>query len=536
MKTKLRFQKTASLFLAFLMILSTLAVLPFSAAAELTDADWKETTVGGKTVIEIGTKAGLLNFLTELKGTSAEDPADKFVDKTVKLTADIDMAGATWNSVYNYNSSDVTYFNGTFDGQGHKISNLSISGAGNLGFVHTLNGATIQNIVFENASVTSTGARNGVIAVQVYTNGATFNNVFIRGTVTGNKTATSTMTGGFVGNVRGPLTVMNCVSIVDVTGFTGVGGFFGHVDIAGDVTMSDCIYTGSVISDYHSGGFVGRMSGNIDLIRCVSNATLSAGNNYNTMFLYANNQSLQNTSSYSKDNNCTINMTDCYATIDSGSHYQLGSHTGASLGVFTLTISYTGEEDKVFEPLLGSHNESFKTVIKTIDTANFDFSDYSALTNWVYVDADGDSDKEMIPASVAKMLDKCPIPTTDVYYQEQKNGDGTKDVRFVAVIDDLRYANVGFNVTITRDNESIDPQTAEITKNTTTVYKTVKALDKDVSAETLGGKYLYVIEIQGVDVANYDHTFTVSAFVTMQDGTVLEFKTPQTLEITKGAA
>ena len=383
------------------------AVLSFPtsvfAGAALTETDWKETTVDGATVIEIGTKAGLLNFLTELKGTSAEDPADNFAGKTVKLTADIDMAGETWASTFDYTGSGVTYFNGTFDGQGHKISNLTLSGTGNLGFVHTLNGATIQNVVFDNASVTSTGNRNGILAVQVYTNGVAVKNVYVSGTVAGNKSS-STMTGGLIGNVRGPATIETVVSAVNVTGFTGVGGFFGHVDIAGNVTMTDCVAVGKVDCDYHCGGCVGRMSGSISMTRCVSMITLTASANYNASFFFGHNQSQQNTQNYSTD--CTIALVDCYYVADSATRVAVHGHTSANLGDYTVTVSYAGAEDKTFEPILGSHEAELRAAIRKLNVKEFNLSDYAALTNWSVTDT---ATCTVMPTAIVNMLTACSV-------------------------------------------------------------------------------------------------------------------------------
>jgi hypothetical protein len=51
-------------------------------------------------------------------------------DKCFILTADINLAGETFTTAV-INSTTDTPFTGIFDGNGHKISNLSIEGAGN---------------------------------------------------------------------------------------------------------------------------------------------------------------------------------------------------------------------------------------------------------------------------------------------------------------------------------------------------------------------------------------------------------------------
>lgn len=81
-------------------------------------------------------------------------------NKVFKLTADIDMTGVTWTPWCN----ESQYFNGTFDGQDHTISNLTITDdhiaddGHAVGFIGRLGSAagntkTLQNVTFDNANV-----------------------------------------------------------------------------------------------------------------------------------------------------------------------------------------------------------------------------------------------------------------------------------------------------------------------------------------------------------------------------------------------
>ena len=70
--------------------------------------------------ISIKTSADLYNFMINVNsGMYGED------DLNVKLENDIDMSGITDFSPIGEN----TTFYGTFDGQGHTISNLTVTGA-----------------------------------------------------------------------------------------------------------------------------------------------------------------------------------------------------------------------------------------------------------------------------------------------------------------------------------------------------------------------------------------------------------------------
>ena len=91
-----------------------------------------------------------------------------FSGKTVKLAANIDLAGVDWKPVGQTSGySAATYFQGTFDGNGKTISNLTIPesswedgsnegqnyATGFFGFIDE-GGDTIKNVTFKNANVT----------------------------------------------------------------------------------------------------------------------------------------------------------------------------------------------------------------------------------------------------------------------------------------------------------------------------------------------------------------------------------------------
>ena len=91
--------------------------------------------------------------------------ADNFSGKTFVLTRDIDLGGNEWTPI----GSSNHIFKGTFDGQGHTIANLLITGNNsNVGlFGHTTDGE-IKNFTLENAKVS--GRLNvGAVAGQPYT-------------------------------------------------------------------------------------------------------------------------------------------------------------------------------------------------------------------------------------------------------------------------------------------------------------------------------------------------------------------------------
>ncbi len=80
------------------------------------------------------------------------------------VTADIDMS--VLSGFAPIGTTDVA-FSGTFDGNGKTIKNLTIDSTAKVGLFAVLNGATVKNIKFTDASITSAGGYAAVLAGQV---------------------------------------------------------------------------------------------------------------------------------------------------------------------------------------------------------------------------------------------------------------------------------------------------------------------------------------------------------------------------------
>ena len=75
---------------------------------------------GGADVLEISTPEELLAFAEDVNSGSYNG----LTDAVVELTADIDMSGYDWVPM---GDMDKRWFSGTFEGNGHTVSNLSIT-------------------------------------------------------------------------------------------------------------------------------------------------------------------------------------------------------------------------------------------------------------------------------------------------------------------------------------------------------------------------------------------------------------------------
>ncbi|WP_130868617.1 GLUG motif-containing protein [Intestinimonas massiliensis (ex Afouda et al. 2020)] len=166
--------------------------------------------------------------LTELSRNCSLDSWSQ--GKTVRLTADIDLAGTSFQA--------IPTFGGTFDGGGHTISGLSFTGSGNVQglFRYLQSGGVVKDL-----------------------------------TVTGNVSPTDfrDTIGGIVGDNKGE--VLRCTFEGTVSGKTTVGGVVGCNQAGGQVI--NCTFSGSVSGELHVGGIVGQNLGSV--IQCTNRGSVN---------------------------------------------------------------------------------------------------------------------------------------------------------------------------------------------------------------------------------------------------------------------
>ena len=158
---------------------------------------------------------------------------ETYAGKTVKLTADIDLAGKLWIPV---GQTRVSSFQGTFDGQDHTIKNMTVNYTGTnsnyacglFGWIELHNGApiVIQNVKFDNANVTGI-KYTGVVAG--YAHGAS--GAKIKNCVVTNSTVTSNTknAGGIIGYMGTGVLTGNTVSGCTISAKYDVGGIANSV-------------------------------------------------------------------------------------------------------------------------------------------------------------------------------------------------------------------------------------------------------------------------------------------------------------------
>lgn len=213
------FKKFLSIFLACALVLGAMGTVVFAEEADLSIASTEE----------------LIEFAEAVNG------GNNYSGKYVKLACDLDMSEVDdWTPI----GMDGKRFQGTFDGDGHTISNFtSIKDMrfGNAFFSDITGGATIKNITFDNAYVsrydeeTPSGNVYGIVSGYAYGN-VTFENITVKNS--------------------------------KVVGFGKVGAILGMAADPGThtTTVRNCKVENTVIkATYESGGLVGLVQNLIDL-------------------------------------------------------------------------------------------------------------------------------------------------------------------------------------------------------------------------------------------------------------------------------
>lgn len=166
-----------------------------------------------------------------------------------KQMNDIDLSGVSgWTRI----GSITSPFSGTFDGNGHTISNLKLSSGAWTGFFGTVDGATIKNIFLKNVTVTVTGENGGGLIGYIL-NG-TVKNCAVTGSITG---GTNNNIGGLIGLVSGGtgVTISDCYIDMEACGNRSIAGVVGAV--TSPVSVDRCVVSGKIVSPDRAAAAVG---------------------------------------------------------------------------------------------------------------------------------------------------------------------------------------------------------------------------------------------------------------------------------------
>lgn len=298
--------------------------------------------------------------------------------KYVQLGANIGTANAPITTM----TTSATSFKGIFDGNGYTLTvNLTNSG-GNVAPFYYLYGGTIMNL-----------------------------------TVSGGVTTAGSFNAGLVARTHGGINyIQNCIIHTNVAVGNYGGGVVGHADDASSLTISDCIYDGTIThTGSYAGGFIGWYNNDktLDLVmtNCLFKGTYSGSHQFHPIGVKLLDGKLKSSS-----------ITNCYYTTNphnaSGnrviadgtkvSELTIGT-TGVSIasGSYatfqgtkyyygTVTLGYNGPMATTNFSLDGTHlnDNSF-----TISTDNAAFDDGTATIKWDFPGKGTEEEPYLIPST-----------------------------------------------------------------------------------------------------------------------------------------
>lgn len=192
-------------------------------------------------------------------------------DINITLTDDIDLTGIDWTPIgIDYNHQ----YTGTFDGGGHTITGLAVTGsdqyAGLFGRIGS--GGTVKNVTLKDVKIESNHSSGNVGGVA----GWSYGNIeycSVSGSVSSNSTA-----GGVVG-YQSDGAITGCNSSATVKGMVRAGGVAGATNSGASLT--GCYATGSVsvenntTSAAYAGGVVGSNGASSTLTACYATGSVT---------------------------------------------------------------------------------------------------------------------------------------------------------------------------------------------------------------------------------------------------------------------
>lgn len=249
----------------------------------VTSQDGSQTTTYRLTVtrnavtlqhLKIDSAEALMDFAAKINDGTYDDT----VNMLVELTTDIDMDGREWTPI---GVSETRYFAGTFDGQGHSITNLTVR--------HTSDGEYLGLFGATSATIHDVHV-SGLLHNTVNASSSNFGP--IAGLATGDITGCTTdfkvdgengmlfgiCIGGVVGQQNGGV-IENCVSHTTITGKASgyVGGIVGA---SVGAAITNCRNEGMLTlpsygSYLYAGGIVGSAQAGTEVMQCVNNGDIS---------------------------------------------------------------------------------------------------------------------------------------------------------------------------------------------------------------------------------------------------------------------
>ena len=252
-------------------------------------------------------------------------------DINITLTSDIDLSGIDWTPIgIDYNHR----YAGTFDGGGHTITGLAVTGSDQYAglFGRIGEDGTVKNVKLEDVQITSDNS-SGYAGGVAGDSWGTIENCSVSGSVSG-----TTFAGGVVGSQWGG-SITGCNSSATVKGVIFAGGIAGETNSGAILTAcyatKDVTLESNNSNSTYAGGVVGYNGGGT-LTACYATGSVT-GSGSGTIYVGG-----------VTGDNASGTLTACYHATGtvSGPDGATGGVTGrnynASVGIPVITACYWG--------------------------------------------------------------------------------------------------------------------------------------------------------------------------------------------------
>lgn len=238
----------------------------YKISSYATYSDVSDEAAAGQKTFSISTESELNKIAEWTSGYgNSFNGITLVLEKDIALSCDKDNITTHFTPI-GINSS----FKGTFDGNGHKISNLYVDRADKAGLFASIFGASIKNLTVEGTVVgsSSNGTETGVGGIV----GFSTSQILIENCVSNvNVSSSCKNTGGICGNVNGVDSVIrNCVNIGEIKSNSDkTGGISGNPGI-----VYNCANFGAVSGESNVAGIAGNTEKDVSL--CYNAGAISA--------------------------------------------------------------------------------------------------------------------------------------------------------------------------------------------------------------------------------------------------------------------
>lgn len=292
-----------------------------------------------------------INSAEQLIGLAFLSRTETFSGKTITLAADISLEGINWQPIglheYASGKSLGKVFAGTFDGNNHKITELTIevtNGAKMYGLFGQVLG-TIQNLIVEDCTII--GAASGKVGS-------------VAGSISGGK-----------------LIKVESTANIDVSS-NFVGGLAGCVEGNKKGTFTECIFNGSVEGNKHVGGLVGFANTNAQL-------TISKSQNSATVSTKVDDSNVGGLCGYVQQSTATItDSTNNGLVLLNDTNSKSGTIIGNINGDKDkeATVTFTNVTNRVFGGM-----QAYSVTDSDLENGYVTIDGYVADTSWYSADA-----------------------------------------------------------------------------------------------------------------------------------------------------